>query len=270
MVARVLIIAGSDSGGGAGIQADLKTVMALGGYGTTAITALTAQNTRGVSGVQVVSPSFLKKQISAIYDDIGAEAVKIGMLPNQDLVDVVTGWVSNVPSVPSVFDPVMVATSGAVLVEPKSREAFSKTLLKDVTLITPNIPEAELLTGRRIDDVADMIAAAKTLRQRGAKSVLVKGGHLRGERIVDVLATEDGIKTFEDTRIESSATHGTGCTLSTAIAVSLGQGQALIAAIERARQYVRAAIASAEPIGTGAARPMNHAHNLAAALKVTQ
>lgn len=260
MKGRVLVIAGSDSGGGAGVQADLKTVTALGGYAATAITALTAQNTLGVAEVMAVPPGFVRRQIKVVLDDIGADAIKTGMLHDAATIDAVADAIEAVgPAVPLVVDPVMVAKGGARLLREDAIATLKRRILIRAHLITPNLPEAEALCGAEIRGVDDMHKAAMTLLTLGAKAVLLKGGHLPGDRIVDVLATLNDIETFESQRIASTSTHGTGCTLASAIATFLAQGQALVGAVERAREYVRKAIETAPRIGAGHG-PLNHAH----------
>lgn len=259
MQGRVLIIAGSDSGGGAGIQADLKTVTALGAFGATAITALTAQNTRGVFGVFPVPPDFIAQQMAVVLDDIGADAIKTGMLHSAAVIDTVVETLQkHAPGVPLVVDPVMVAKGGAPLLLPEARDALVSRLFPLATLVTPNLPEAEVLCGQTIRDVSDMRVAAEKLMSMGPSAVLVKGGHLEGSRVVDVLLTKRGEHIFEDERIHSRSTHGTGCTLASAIATGIAQGMDLVAATERARRYLRLAISNAPELGRGHG-PLNHA-----------
>ncbi|MCB8883482.1 bifunctional hydroxymethylpyrimidine kinase/phosphomethylpyrimidine kinase [Acidisoma cellulosilytica] len=255
---RVLVIAGSDSGGGAGIQADIKSVMALGGFATTALTALTAQNTRGVTAVLPVPPDFLTAQIDAVMSDIGADAIKTGMLPDTASILAVADFVSRLsPRLPFVMDPVMVATSGDRLQSEDALAALKSRLLPLATVITPNIPEAELLLGRQIRDEAAQREAAQALLATGAQAVLVKGGHLTGETLTDLLATRDGIVAITGERIASLNTHGTGCTLASAIATGLAQGMGLEDAIRRACAYVAAAIRAAPGLGGGHG-PLGH------------
>jgi len=253
---RVLVIAGSDSGGGAGIQADLKAVMALGGFATTALTALTAQNTRGVSAVLPVPPDFLRAQIDAVMGDIGADAIKTGMLPDTASIEAVADFIERLtPGLPFVMDPVMVATSGDRLQSEEALHALKTRLIPLATVITPNVPEAELLLGRRIRDEEGQRRAAEALLSLGAGAVLVKGGHLTGETVTDILATRgatpDGLVAMAGERIDSTSTHGTGCTLASAIAVGLAQGMPLADAVRRARAYVAAAIRAAPGLGGG-------------------
>mgnify|MGYP000122511262 CR=1 FL=1 len=259
MQGRVLIVAGSDSGGGAGIQADIKAVTALGAFAATAITALTAQNTRGVMGVFPVPTDFIAQQMTVVLDDIGADAIKTGMLHSAAVIDsVVDTLTKHAPDIPLVVDPVMVAKGGAPLLLPEARQALIHRLLPRATLLTPNLPETEVLTGQTIRDVDGMRRAAEMLLQMGPSAVLVKGGHLEGPRVVDVLLSKNGTHLFEDERIESRSTHGTGCTLASAIAAGIAQGLDLIASVERARRYLRLAILQAPGLGSGHG-PLNHA-----------
>ena len=255
---RVLSIAGSDSGGGAGIQADLKTISALGCFGMTAITALTAQNTCGVRAIHGVPPQMLRDQIDAVIEDIGTDAVKIGMLHAPEIVQTVAEAIDFHTLQNVVFDPVMVATSGAVLIEQDSMDVLVRELFPRATLITPNLDEAGLLVGKPLTSTEDMEHAALTLRSQGARAVLVKGGHLPGETVIDLLLTESGEKIWmKAPRIQSPNTHGTGCTLSSAIATLMGHGQALPHAVRLGRQFVRAAIENAPGLGGGNG-PLGH------------
>ena len=258
-IARILICAGSDSGGGAGIQADIKTVTALGGYAMTAITALTAQNTLGVQAVVPVAPDFIRLQMQAVLDDLGADAVKTGMLGNAEAIATIAATLP--PGLPVVVDPVMVAKGGAPLLLEAAIGALKQRLIPRATLLTPNLPEAEALLGGRIADVAAMQAAGAALRALGAQAVLVKGGHLPGDTLYDVLVGPDGVEVFEGRRIPTRHTHGTGCTLASAIATGLGQGLGLSAAIIRARAYLVEAIRTAPGLGNGHG-PLNHAHTV--------
>jgi hydroxymethylpyrimidine/phosphomethylpyrimidine kinase len=258
MQGRVLIIAGSDSGGGAGIQADIKAVTALGGFAMTAITALTAQNTLGVHGVVGVDPAFIRQQMAVVLDDLGADALKTGMLHDVPVIEAVAAEIAlRAARVPLVADPVMVAKGGHPLLAPDAVGSLKARLLPLATVITPNLPEAEVLVGRVIRDVAGMRAAAADLRALGVPAVLLKGGHLEGDTVTDLLVTEDGVEEFVDTRIPTRHTHGTGCTLASAIATGLAQGMALRDAVMRARAYVRAAIAAAPGYGAGHG-PLDH------------
>jgi len=256
MIGRVLIVAGSDSGGGAGIQADLKTVMALGGYGTTAITALTAQNTLGVQGVMPVPPDFVRLQMRSVLDDIGADAVKTGMLGTPALVAAVADVLRGA-GLAVVVDPVMVAKGGARLLDDDAVAAVLRDLVPLATVLTPNVPEAEALTGRPIPDHAAALDAARALLDLGARAVLLKGGHLPGPVVQDILATPDGIEVIRSARIDSRHTHGTGCTLASAVATGLAQGMALGDAVRRAGAYVHAAILAAPGLGGGHG-PLQH------------
>jgi hydroxymethylpyrimidine/phosphomethylpyrimidine kinase len=260
----VLIIAGSDSGGGAGIQADIKTVTMLDGFAATAITAITAQNTLGVFGILPVPPEFIRQQIEVVLDDIGADAVKTGMLHDAAVIETVAAaLVERAADVPIVLDPVMVAKGGAPLIEPAAIDALKRLLVPRAAMLTPNLPEAEILAGCRIESLEAMHEAADALLTIGCRAVLLKGGHLAGDKVHDVLATDAGHRVWSDVRIESRHTHGTGCTLASAIAASLAQGMAIEAAVARAREYVRRAIATAPGIGRGHG-PLAHAHPLRA------
>jgi len=265
MEGRVLIVAGSDSGGGAGIQADIKTVTMLGAYAATAVTALTAQNTTGVHGVMPVPPAFIAKQMQVVLDDIGADCIKTGMLHSAEVIEeVVRSCERHARGVPLVVDPVMVAKGGASLLEVDAQSALKLRLVRIAALVTPNIPEAEALTGLKVEGLEDMKRAADVLLTLGAGAVLVKGGHLEGEILFDLLRTADGAEeVFESTRLQSRHTHGTGCTLASAIAAGVAQGLRLVDAVSRARDYVREAIRRAPGLGHGHG-PLNHAHPLAA------
>ena len=259
---RVLSIAGSDSGGGAGIQADLKTFAALGCYGMTAITALTAQNTRGVSAIHDVTPAFLKAQIQAVVEDIGVDAIKLGMLPTPEIVEVVAWAIDHYRLTNVVLDTVMVASSGQRLTAATTADALVRELFPRCTLVTPNLDEAALLIGRAIDGADAMEGAAEELLALGAHAVLLKGGHLHGDALVDVLVARDSksARRFVSPRIATRNLHGTGCTLSSAVAANLALGHALAEAVERARTYVSGAIAAGEDVGTGTGShgPLNH------------
>ena len=241
---RILTIAGSDSSGGAGIQADIKTITMLGGYAMSAITALTAQNTTGVHQVEVLSPALVAAQIDACLGDVGVDAVKIGMLGSAQIAEMVAERLAPL-SVPIVFDPVMVATSGAALADAATRAAFTR-LIAIATLITPNLPELSALGG-------------EAALAGSARAVLIKGGHGEGDLLIDRLVTGAGEQArWQDARIDTTSTHGTGCTLAAAIATGLGQGMSLDAAIARARQFVRAALEAAPGFGQGHG-PLGHA-----------
>ena len=260
---RLLTIAGSDSGGGAGIQADLKTFSALGCFGMTAITALTAQNTTGVRAIHGVPPSMLRDQIDAVVEDIGVDAVKIGMLHSPDIVRTVAEAIDRHGLKRVVLDPVMVATSGAVLIDSPAIAALVKDLFGRAVLVTPNLDEAALLVGRPLASEADMELAAHELLAKGALAVLLKGGHLAGEVVSDLLlvAGNKGIEPhwMRAPRIATANTHGTGCTLSSAIAAYLALGYSLVDAVEAARTYVRGALVAGSIVKTGqGSGPLNH------------
>jgi len=256
---RVLIVAGSDSGGGAGIQADIKAVTAMGAFAATAITALTAQNTLGVHGVLPVEPAFIAQQIEVVLADIGADALKTGMLHSAEVIATVAASLRrHAAGVPLVVDPVMVAKGGHRLLLTEAETALRDTLLPMAALLTPNLPEAEVLAGFPVRIEADMKRAAEKLTSLGARAVLMKGGHLEGDRVVDLLVHDGKVERFEDQRIPSRSTHGTGCTLASAIAAGLAQKMSLHDAVARARAYVRRAIETAPGFGQGHG-PLNHA-----------
>ena len=264
MRGRVLVIAGSDSGGGAGIQADIKATTALGGYAMTAITALTAQDTLGVHGVVEVPPEFVALQARTALADLGADAIKTGMLGSAATVETVAALVAEVaPGVPLVVDPVMVAKGGERLLDQGALTALKTFLLPRASLLTPNVPEAEALSGVSIAAVKDMRRAAEILLSLGVPAVLLKGGHLSGASVVDLLVTAGGEQRFERPRVATRHTHGTGCTLASAIAAGLAQGMALAESVARARAYVQAAIEQAPGFGRGHG-PLNHVPSLTA------
>jgi hydroxymethylpyrimidine/phosphomethylpyrimidine kinase len=255
---RVLAIGGSDSGGGAGIQADLKTIAAFGAYGATAITALTVQDTCAVHDIMVVPAAFVRAQIEAVLADIGADAIKTGMLGDPDVVEAVCEALAAAPhGVPVVVDPVLRASTGQPLLAEAALIVLKRRLLPRAALLTPNLPEAEMLAGMTIPDLPAMHHAAAVLLTLGVPAVLLKGGHLPGETVVDLLATEDGVEEFAAPRLPGRHTHGTGCTLGSAIACSLAQGMPLREAVLRARAFVRAAILAAPGFGAGNG-PLNH------------
>jgi hydroxymethylpyrimidine/phosphomethylpyrimidine kinase len=258
--ARVLTIAGSDSGGGAGIQADLKTFAALGCYGMSAITALTAQNTLGVQGIHAVPASFLKAQIQSVMDDIGVDALKIGMLHEPAIVAVVAWAIDHYNIRHVVLDPVMVATSGDRLIAQETVQVLVRELFPRVTVVTPNLDEAQLLLGHPIADAQALNAAAQGLLAMGAKAVLLKGGHLLGDEVVDLLVQAKGpTLRLASSRIPSRNVHGTGCTLSSAIAAHLALGHHLEASVTLARDFILNAIAQGAEVGTGQGHgPLNH------------
>ncbi len=254
---RILSIAGSDSGGGAGIQGDIKTITALGGYAMTAITALTAQNTQAVQGIYPVPEAFVKLQIQMVIDDLGVDAIKTGMLANAGIIDMLANMISGL-NVPVVVDPVMVAKGGSVLLDPSAISSLTQKLFPHAYLVTPNIPEAALLLGRNIHDVKSMVKAAQDLLSFGPQAVLLKGGHLPEGDIYDVLITKSGQKKiFKNPRLQTLHTHGTGCTLSSAIATGLAQGLSLNQAVGQARNFVWQAILYAPGFGKGHG-PLNH------------
>lgn len=258
--ARVLSIAGSDSGGGAGIQADLKTFSALGCFGMTAITAITAQNTLGVKGIHGVPAEMLQAQIDAVVQDIGVDAIKIGMLHAPEIVRVVADAIRRYDIRKVVLDPVMVATSGDKLIHDETAEVLVRELFPLASVITPNLDEAGWLIGRKLHDVADMETAAQRLLEMGAKHVLLKGGHLPGDWVVDLLAGQGGLrKELGSQRIQTHNGHGTGCTLSSAIAAHMALGLELEQAVESARTYILGAIAAGAQVHTGKGHgPLNH------------
>ncbi len=259
---RVLIIAGSDSGGGAGIQADIKAVTMLGAYAATAITAVTVQNTLGVTGVHPIPLDIVEAQGRAVLDDIGADAIKTGMLGDAATVAVAARLIDSARTadggpIPVVIDPVMIAKGGASLLDPRAIEAVRSELIPRAALLTPNAPEAQALTGLATDSTDDLRRAGHALLRMGAKAVLMKGGHVPGDRLVDLLITPDGETAFEAARIDTPHTHGTGCTLASACAAGLSQGLALTAAVARAWDYVHRAIEAAPGLGQGHG-PLDH------------
>jgi hydroxymethylpyrimidine/phosphomethylpyrimidine kinase len=253
---RVLIIAGSDSGGGAGVQADIKTVTALGGYAATAITAVTVQNTLGVSGVHPIPAEIVAAQARAVLDDIGADAIKTGMLGDAALVETVAGVLA-ASDAPAVVDPVMTAKGGTALLQAAALAAVRERLVPLAALLTPNAPEAAALTGLACGSADDLRRAGEALLALGAGAVLMKGGHVPGPRVVDILMTPAGETAFEAERIESRHTHGTGCTLASACATGLAQGLPLTEAVARAWAYVQEALARAPGFGAGHG-PLDH------------
>jgi hydroxymethylpyrimidine/phosphomethylpyrimidine kinase len=264
MRGRVLICAGSDSGGGAGIQADIKAVTALGGFASTALTALTAQNTEGVHGIHEVPLEFVDQQIRVVLEDIGADCVKTGMLHGEGVIRVVIRALEAVGAeIPLVVDPVMVAKGGHRLLDPDALEALRDEMLPRARLVTPNIPEAELLVGLQINDLDDMRRAADRLLALGPRAVLLKGGHMEGEVLTDLLVTSEGVEKFSGPRLATRHTHGTGCSMASAIAAGIAQGLAVSRAVERARDYVHTAILTAPGLGRGHG-PLNHAHTVRA------
>ena len=259
---RVLVVAGSDSGGGAGIQADIKAVTALRGYAATAITALTAQDTIGVHGVFPVPPEFIQSQMRVVLGDIGADCIKTGMLHGADVIEAVCDVIEDEGAgIPVVVDPVMMAKGGAPLLEADAVATLKRRIVPLATVLTPNVPEAEALCGLTISDTDDMEKAGRALLELGARAALVKGGHMPGEMVHDVLVSADGIEVFTAPRIETEHTHGTGCTLASAIATGIAQGMVPRDAVARAQAYVHEAIRCAPGFGTGHG-PIGHAHTV--------
>ena len=257
MQGRVLIIAGSDSGGGAGVQADIKTVTALGGYAATAITAITVQNTLGVHGVHGLPPELVRAQAEAVLSDIGADALKTGMLGDAAMVRAVADILEGAGA-PAVVDPVMVAKGGAPLLAAEAVTAVREAMVPRAALLTPNAPEAAALTGLPVETDAQARRAGEALLELGARAVLMKGGHLPGERVIDILMTPAGETTFEAERLHTRHTHGTGCTLASACAAGLAQGLPLTEAVARAWAYVQEALRRAPGLGEGHG-PLDHA-----------
>ena len=258
LTGRVLIIAGSDSSGGAGIQADIKTCAAFGAYSMTAITAVTAQNTVGVQQVEVLSSALVRAQIESVMTDIGADVIKIGMLGNQAIVETVADALEAYgEDCFVVLDPVMVATSGDTLLEDGAIAALKDRLLPMADLITPNVPEAALLTGMAVDDFETMQAAGEKLLEMGAYAALMKGGHLEGKSVLDLLVTGEGTNMMSSPRIRSRHTHGTGCTLASACAAAMALGADMDEAVMSAREFVFEAIRTAPKFGKGNG-PLNH------------
>jgi hydroxymethylpyrimidine/phosphomethylpyrimidine kinase len=254
---RVLIIAGSDSGGGAGVQADIKTVTALGGYAATAITAITVQNTLGVQKVLKLPADLVTAQARAVLDDIGADAIKTGMLAQRSTVEAVADLLQAHPAIPAVVDPVMLAKGGQSLLTGRALDVLINRLLPRAALLTPNAPEAEALTGVAVTDLDSQRRAAEALLAMGARAVLLKGGHIPGRQVIDLLATPDGETLLEGPRIDTPHTHGTGCTLASACATGLAQGLALPEAVTRAWAYTAEAIRWAPGLGRGHG-PLDH------------
>lgn len=250
----MLSIAGSDPSGGAGIQADIKTASALGVYSAAVLTALTAQNTTGVQGIHAVPPEFVEQQLTSVLDDLDVAAVKIGMLGTPEVTSRVARLLGERGAANVVLDPVMVATSGDRLVPEESVAVIREQLLPLSALVTPNVPEAALLTGRSVEDLDGLEAAGRALVEMGARAALVKGGHLTGEDSVDVLVTTAGVTRLTAPRVRTPHTHGTGCTLSSAVAAFLVRGESLADAVERAKTYLSAALAS------GARREVGFGH----------
>ena len=264
MTAIALTIAGSDSSGGAGIQADLKTFSALGVYGASVITALTAQNTRGVDGIHDVPPEFVARQIDSVFSDLAVNAVKIGMLSQPAIIAAVAAGLDRHGARNVVLDPVMIAASGAALLVPEAVETLRRVLVPKALLVTPNLPEAAALLG---EDVAQtdpaVLGQAERIRGLGPRAVLIKGGHADGAESVDVLLDGEGFARFASARVATRNTHGTGCTLSSAVAAGLAKGLPLREAIASAKRYVSAAIAASDTLRIGHGHgPVHHFHGL--------
>ena len=259
-IKTALTIAGSDSSGGAGIQADIKTMTVHGVYAMSAITALTAQNTTGVRALQESTPEFLRQQIDAVFEDIYPDAVKIGMVSSGELIQVIADRLRHYDAKNVVVDPVMVASAGSSLMRQGAVETLTKELLPLATLVTPNIPEAQVLSGLEIRSKADMTAAAKSIGDRYSCAVLLKGGHSVNDAN-DLLYAQDNLIWFEGRRIHNPNTHGTGCTLSSAIAANLAKGVSLVESVQKAKDYVSGALAAMLDLGKGSG-PMHHAFAL--------
>lgn len=257
---KVLTIAGSDSCGGAGIQADLKSFSAHGVYGMSVITAVTAQNTRGVFAVEDISPDMIGKQIDAIFTDIEVDGVKIGMVSKIETIEIIAKKLVQYKPKNLVIDPVMVSKSGFSLLKPEAEKALINKLLTFADIVTPNIPEAEVILNKHIGNLTDMIEAAKEIGKLGPKNVLVKGGHMQG-KAVDVLFDGKGITYFETDRINTKNTHGTGCTLSSAIAANMALGYSVLESVEKSKKYITIAITHSLDIGKGVG-PTNHFYTL--------
>lgn len=254
---RVLILAGSDSGGGAGVQADIKAVTMLGGFAATAITAVTIQNTLGVHGVYPLPIDVIEAQAKAVLDDIGADALKTGMLGSVEVVEAVAGLIDYADNVPTVVDPVMIAKGGSPLLEDRAVEAVRRLMVPRAALLTPNAPEAEALTGIAVADLDGQRRAGEALLEMGARAVLMKGGHVPGETVIDLLLTRDGETVLESERIDTRHTHGTGCTLASACAAGIAKGLPLQVAVAEAWAYVAEAIRRAPGLGQGHG-PLDH------------
>jgi len=253
---RVLIIAGSDSGGGAGVQADIKSCAAFGAYSATAITAVTAQNSTGVQGIEVMPHEFVRQQIKSVIEDIGADVIKIGMLANADIIEVVAEEVDKADAY-IVLDPVMVATSGDSLLDEEAVSVLKDKLVPLCDVITPNVPEANILTGLDIQEPGDLVEAGEKLLEMGAYAALMKGGHLDMKSVVDVLVTEEGANMMTGPRLYSRHTHGTGCTLASSVAACMAIGMPLEQAVQNARDFVFEEIRTAPKFGQENG-PLNH------------
>ena len=258
---KILIIAGSDSSGGAGIQADIKTVTALGGYAMTAVTAVTAQNTKGVYSIAPINHKEVKKQILFTSRDIKPDAIKIGMLHSSEVITSVLRSLKQIKTKKIILDPVMIAKGGSRLISDKAIKTLKDKLIKKVELITPNIPEAEVLTNMKIKSLEDMISSANILLKFGVKNILIKGGHRNSNIMTDVLLNKKGLKIFKNKKIKTKNTHGTGCTLSSAITTFLGCGKKINKACELGIKYVNQSISSNLNYGKGHG-PVNHLNSI--------
>ena len=258
---KILIIAGSDSSGGAGIQADIKTVTALGSYAMTSITAITSQNTKGIKSIVPISPKEISNQIIFTSKDIKPDAIKIGMLHSSKVIESVIMAIRNIKAKKIILDPVMVAKGGAKLIDNNAINLLKKKLIKKVTLVTPNIPEAEILTKTKIKNKEDMILAAHKLIELGANNVLIKGGHLRSSKVEDIFLNKSDFKIFVSTRYKTTNTHGTGCTLSSAITTFFSCGKPIKKACELGIKYVNSAILTNPKYGKGHG-PINHLNSM--------
>ncbi len=258
---KILIIAGSDSSGGAGIQADIKTVTALGGYAMTAITAITSQNTTGVKSVASINPMEVERQILFSCKDIRPDAVKVGMLHSSKIISIVIKSLNKINSKKIILDPVMIAKGGAKLINDTAIRVLKNKFIEKAYLITPNIPEAEILTKKKIDNVNDMVEAANILIKFGAKNVLLKGGHKKSNYLEDVFLNKKNFKIFKSKKIKTNNTHGTGCTLSSAIATFISCGKPIIKSCELGIKYVNQAIGSNPKYGKGHG-PINHLNSI--------
>lgn len=246
-----MTIAGSDSGGGAGIQADLKTIQAFNSYGVSVITSITAQNTLGVRSVQDIDPEIVGDQIDAIMEDMGCDAAKTGMLSNQNIIEVIANRIQKYDIKKLIIDPVMVAESGDRLLQEQAEDALLQKLLPLAYLVTPNIYEAEIISGMQIENSDDVKKAAQKIHSLGVRNVLIKGGHLQDKQAADLLFDGNEYQVFETERIDSTNTHGTGCTLSSAITASLARGYDLAKSVEISKEYITRAIKDAPPLGKG-------------------
>ncbi len=262
MKGRVLVVAGSDSGGGAGIQADIKTITSLNGYAMTAITALTAQNTNVVNSIFKIPPEFVAEQIRTTIEDLGLDSIKTGMMVDASIIEFAADVLDDLGSgVPWVVDPVMVSTARDRLLNKDAIQSLKDRLISRARLVTPNMAEAAVLSGISVSNPNEMIEAGKAILDLGAKAVLVTGGHLTGSVLTDILVSSNGVNYYEGPRFETRNTHGTGCTLASAIACGLAQGIEIEEAISRAHNFVALAISSAPGFGSGHG-PLNHSHTV--------